>query len=100
MRMYNVPTKFGPCIKIANFQAKPPSTVTRYVCILVLIQFLERFQIDAFSMKTISVLVWMERPKRIEIFCVSKRKRSSVDGAKVVIKKKKEMVFKIKEENL
>ena len=23
MRMYNVPTKFGACIKIANFQAKP-----------------------------------------------------------------------------
>ena len=57
MRMYNVPTKFGACINIANFQAKPPSTVIRYVCILVLIQFLERFQIDAFSMKTISVLV-------------------------------------------
>ena len=94
MRMYNVPTKFGPCIKIANFQAKPPSTVTRYVCILVLIQFLERFQIDAFSMKTISVLVWTEKPKRIEIFCVSKRKRSSVDGAKVVIKKKKKWCLK------
>ena len=94
MRMYNVPTKFGACNKIANFQAKPPSTVIRYVCILVLIQFLEHFQIDAFSMKTTSVLVWMERPKRIEIFCVSKRKRSSVDGAKVVIKKKKKWCLK------
>ena len=53
-----------------------------------------RFQIDAFSMKTISVLVWTEKPKRIEIFCVSKRKRSSVDGAKVVIKKKKKWCLK------
>ena len=73
MRMY-VPTKFGACIKIANFQAKPPSTLIRCVCILVLIQFLERFQIDAFSMKTIGVLVWMERPKRIEIFLRFKTK--------------------------
>ena len=32
----------------------------RYVCVFVLIHFQERFQIDAFSMKTLSVLVWTE----------------------------------------
>ena len=55
-----------------------------------------------FSMKRLSVLVWMERLKRIQMFCVSKRKRSSVDGAKVHghQEEEEEMVFKIKEENL
>ena len=55
-----------------------------------------------FSMKPLSVLVWMERLKRIQMFCVSKRKRSSVDGAKVHghQEEEEEMVFKIKEENL
>ena len=57
----------------------------------------ERSQIDAFSLKTLSVLVWMEMPKRIEIFCVSNRKRSSsVDGAKLVIKKKKKCCLKLR----
>ena len=53
-------------------------------------------------MKPLSVLVWMERPKRIQMFCVSKRKRSIVDGAKVHghQEEEEEMVFKIKEENL
>ena len=53
-------------------------------------------------MKPLSVLVWMERLKRIQMFCVSKRKRSSVDGAKVHghQEEEEEMVFKIKEENL
>ena len=32
----------------------------RYVCVFVLIHFQERFQIDAFSMKMLSVLVWTE----------------------------------------
>ena len=36
------------------------STLTRYVCVFVLIHFQERYQIDAFSMKTLSVLVWTE----------------------------------------
>ena len=37
-----------------------PSTLIRYVCIFVVIHCEERFQIDAFSMKTLSVLVWTE----------------------------------------
>ena len=32
----------------------------RYVCVFVLIHFQERLQIDAFSMQTLSVLVWTE----------------------------------------
>ena len=36
------------------------STLTRYVCVFVLIHSQELFQIDAFSMKTLSVLVWTE----------------------------------------
>ena len=35
-------------------------TNTIHVCVFVLIHFQERFQIDAFSMKTLSVLVWTE----------------------------------------
>ena len=37
-----------------------PSTSIRYVCVCVLIHFQEHFQIHAFSMKTLSVLVWTE----------------------------------------
>ena len=34
-----------------------PSTLIQYVCVFVLIHLQERFQIGAFSMKTLSVLV-------------------------------------------
>ena len=57
MRMY-VPAKFGACIK--NRKIPKLSTVHTNmicICILVLIHFPERFQIVAFSMKTLSVLV-------------------------------------------
>ena len=37
-----------------------PSTLLRYVWVFVLILFQERFQIDAFSMKTLGVLLWMK----------------------------------------
>ena len=37
-----------------------PSTLIRYECVFKVTHFQERFQIDAFSMKTISVLVWTE----------------------------------------
>ena len=37
-----------------------PSTLMR-LCVFVLIHFQERFQIDAFSIKTLSVLVWTKR---------------------------------------
>ena len=37
-----------------------PSTLIRYVCVSVLINFQERFEIYALSMKTLSVLVWTE----------------------------------------
>ena len=37
-----------------------PSAPIRYVCVFVLIHFQEPFQIDAFSAKTLRVLVWTE----------------------------------------
>ena len=48
-----------------------PSTLIRYVCVFLLIHFQERFQIDAFSMKTLSVLGMDRRPKRIEMYAFS-----------------------------
>ena len=49
-----------------------PSTLIRYVFVYVLIHFQERFQIDAFSIKTLSVLVHVHRtPERIEIYASS-----------------------------
>ena len=49
-----------------------PSTLIRYICVYVLIHFQERFQIDAFSIKTLSVLVHVDRrPERIEIYASS-----------------------------
>ena len=35
-----------------------PSKLIRFVCVFVLIHSQGRFQIDAFSMKTLCVLVW------------------------------------------
>ena len=43
------------------------SFTLRYVTDLALIQFQGRFQIKAFSMKVVSVLVWTEGPKRFEM---------------------------------
>ena len=43
-----------------------PSILTRYECIFVLILFQERFQMDAFLMTTLSVLVWTEGLKAWE----------------------------------
>ena len=37
-----------------------PSKLIGHICVFVLINFQERFQIDAFSIKTLSVLVWTE----------------------------------------
>ena len=48
-----------------------PSTRIRYVCVFVWNHFQERFQIDAFSMKTFSGLVWIGSPKRIERYTFS-----------------------------
>ena len=43
-----------------------PSKLIGHVCVFVLINFQERFQIDAFSIKSLNVLVW--RPKHIEMY--------------------------------
>ena len=37
-----------------------PSTLIHYVCVSVLMHFLEHFQTDAFFMKTLGALVWTE----------------------------------------
>ena len=58
-------------------------TLIRYVCIFVLISFQKRFQIDAFTMKTLSVLllVWTEGLDASNYtVCVFKRIRISVCG--------------------
>ena len=47
----------------------------------VLIHFQERFQIDAFSMKTLSVLLLTEDLNNASKFMRPKRKRICVDGA-------------------
>ena len=48
-----------------------PYTLIRYVYVSVSIHFQERFQINTFSIKTLSVLVWTERPIRIELYALS-----------------------------
>ena len=48
-----------------------PYTLIRCVYVSVSIYFQERFQINAFSMKTLGVLVWTERPIRIEMYALS-----------------------------
>ena len=50
-----------------------PSTLTRFVCVFVLIHSQGRFQIDAFSMKTSCVLVWTEGLNPLK--CISLRKQ-------------------------
>ena len=56
------------------------SILIRYEYVFVLILFQERFQMDAFLMKTLSVLVWTEGLKAWNV-CVFKRKHNSVDRA-------------------
>ena len=46
-----------------------PSRLIRYVCVFLLTHFQERFQIDAFSVKTLSVLVWMEGLNASKCMC-------------------------------
>ena len=48
-----------------------PYTLIRRVYVSVSIYFQERFQINAFSMKTLGVLAWTERPIRIEMYALS-----------------------------
>ena len=48
-----------------------PYTLIRCVYVSVSIYFQELFQINAFSMKTLGVSVWTERPIRIEMYVLS-----------------------------
>ena len=50
------------------------STLIRYVCVFICIHFQQRFQIDAFSVNTLSVFERISvdgRPKRIEMYAFS-----------------------------
>ncbi len=50
------------------------STLVRYVCVFICIHFQQRFQIDAFSVNTLSVFERISvdgRPKRIEMYAFS-----------------------------
>ena len=58
MLQTHAPTKFSVVVFIlVRFQL---STLIRYVCVFVLILFQKRFQIDAVSMKALSILVWTQ----------------------------------------
>ena len=57
--------------KSVRFQV---STLIRYVCVSICIHFQQRFQIDAFSVNTLSVFERISvdgRPKRIEMYAFS-----------------------------
>ena len=50
------------------------STLIRYICVFICIHFQQRFQIDAFSVNTLSVFERISvdgRPKRIEMYAFS-----------------------------
>ena len=50
------------------------STLIRYVCVCICIHFQQRFQIDAFSVNTLSVFERISvdgRPKRIKMYAFS-----------------------------
>ena len=51
-------------------------------CVFVLIHFQEYFQIDAFSMKTLSAVVWTEGMTHRNV-CVFKRKPISGRGLRI-----------------
>ncbi len=58
--------------KVSVFEC--PCTLTRYVCVFICIHFQQRFQIDAFSVNTLSVLERISvdgRTKRIEMYAFS-----------------------------
>ena len=57
--------------KSTRFQV---STLIRYVCVCICIHFQQRFQIDAFSVNTLSVFERISvdgRPKRINLYAFS-----------------------------
>ena len=59
-----------------------PSTLIRCVCVFVLIHFQERFLIDEFSTKTLSVLVWTEGLNASKGMRFN-RKHIRVDGTRI-----------------
>ncbi len=63
------------------------STLIRYVCVFICIHFQQRFQIDAFSVNTLSVFERISvdgRPKRIEMHAFSNENALVWTGSKSV----------------
>ena len=61
------------------------STLIRYVCVFICIHFQQRFQIDAFSVNTLSVFERISvdgRPKRIEMYAFSNENALVWTGSK------------------
>ncbi len=62
------------------------STLIRYVCVFICIHFQQRFQIDAFSVNTLSVFERISvdgRPKRIEMYAFSNENALVWTGSKL-----------------
>ena len=62
------------------------STLIRYVCVCICIHFQQRFQIDAFSVNTLSVFERISvdgRPKRIEMYAFSNENALVWTGPKI-----------------
>ena len=62
------------------------STLIRYVCVFICIHFQQRFQIDAFSVNTLSVFERISvdgRPKRIEMYAFSNENALVWTGSKI-----------------
>ena len=63
------------------------STLIRYVCVFICIHFQQRFQIDAFSVNTLSVFERISvdgRPKRIEMYAFSNENALVWTGSKTI----------------
>ena len=74
-----------PVHMTSSFFTRPFLTVptnTMYVCVFVLIHFQERFLIDEFSMKTLSVLVWTEGLNASKCMRFN-RKHIRMDGTRI-----------------
>ena len=65
-----------------------PSKIIRYECVFVLILFQERFQMDAFLMKTLGVLVWTEGLKGWKCVRFQTQTQQCAQGLILTIKSK------------
>ena len=77
---------------LMRFRLFRPSTLIRYVCVFVSIHLhFERLQIDAFSMKTISVWVWTKGPNASK--CM--RFKTKTCGRALVTRRERHISYKL-----